>query len=66
MIPEKHNKINRPDFIFSPAICFLTACNLITTKFSVKELHTLPFNLVQQPFKTEVSKNDFIAGNLIN
>jgi hypothetical protein len=64
-IPEKHNKINRPDFIFSPMICFLRVCNSITTKYAVNELNTLPFNLIQQPFKTEVSRNDCIAGNSI-
>lgn len=30
-IPEKQNKINRPDFICSPVICFLPAWYRITT-----------------------------------
>jgi hypothetical protein len=45
-IPEKHNKIKGPDFIFSSVICFLTSCNRITTKFAVSELNSLRFNLI--------------------
>jgi hypothetical protein len=45
---------------------FLTSMVPYNNKCAVNELNTIPFNLIKQSLKTEVSRNDCIAGNLIN